>query len=98
MYVCTLYMHCISAIKITGLSGLLKKELNFTNGFVQDLKKIDEEESKGYVVFKYASAEQGGGQGKRCHSFYGLRCDLKVPKCEISDLFDFNDFYVMKCL
>jgi hypothetical protein len=23
---------------------------------------------------------------------------LKVPKCEIFDLFDFNDFYVMKCL
>jgi hypothetical protein len=23
---------------------------------------------------------------------------LKVPKCEISDLFDFNDFYVMKSL
>ncbi len=22
---------------------------------------------------------------------------LKVPKCEIFDLFDFNDFYVMKC-
>jgi hypothetical protein len=23
---------------------------------------------------------------------------LKVPKCEIFDLFNFNDFYVMKCL
>jgi hypothetical protein len=23
---------------------------------------------------------------------------LKVPKCEIFDLFDFNDFYVMKSL
>ncbi len=23
---------------------------------------------------------------------------LKVPKCEIFDLFDFNDFYAMKCL
>ncbi len=23
---------------------------------------------------------------------------LKVPKCEIFDLFDFNDFYVMKCI
>jgi hypothetical protein len=26
------------------------------------------------------------------------RCPLKVPKCEIFDLFDFNDFYVVKCL
>ncbi len=24
--------------------------------------------------------------------------DLKVPKCEIFDLFDFNYFYVMKSL
>ncbi len=23
---------------------------------------------------------------------------LKVPKCEIFDLFDFDDIYVMKCL
>jgi hypothetical protein len=23
---------------------------------------------------------------------------LKVPKCKILDLFDFNDFYTMKCL
>jgi hypothetical protein len=25
-------------------------------------------------------------------------CHLKVPKCEIFDLFDFNDFYVIKSL
>jgi hypothetical protein len=27
-----------------------------------------------------------------------IRLVLKVPKCEIFDLFDFNDFYVIKSL
>jgi hypothetical protein len=27
-----------------------------------------------------------------------MLCSLKVPKCEIFDLFAFNDFYVIKSL
>jgi len=46
-----------------------------------------------------ATIEEGGNGCKFTNDLVFIQLmNLKVPKCEIFDLLDFNDFYIMKSL
>jgi hypothetical protein len=49
-------------------------------------------------TFMYIFYKAGGSENKFRESQIRKFANLKVPKCEIFDLFDFNDFYVIKSL
>jgi hypothetical protein len=49
--------------------------------------------------YSHSDVEKVGGNEGEIRDCVTLNLfSIKVPKCEIFDLFDFNDFYVMKFL